>query len=575
MDSKWEQMTNASDRLENIEPDRLKLIRQLLSGAQHDPVALSRRALLRPTPRNVEMPLSVVQQRLWSLCQTLPGSPFLNTAFIIRIEGDLDVIVLERSVNEVVQRHEILRTRFTDRDGSCWQVADPDMNVRPTLVDLSHLSLAEGEAGLQRLIKEEKFQPFDLTKGPPLRVQVVQLREREFRIICTAPILVCDESSVEIFVRELVAFYKTDGRGYIHTLAPLRIQYADYSAWQREVSVEPDIERQLSSWCATLRGSSVLEMPARNPWLGVARYDAANESTILSREAALSLRALAQRENVTVFMVLLTGFVVFLHRSTEQNDINVASPIASRNHPDIGGMIGPFANELALRIDCSGNPTFRELLKRVREVFLVAHANSELRFEGLVAATEPSSNWRSSSLFQIQFSSQNGLLDNLAPGDLPITDIEFVRIVTQFNLECHVVDGEHGMKIQMVYNAALYEGQVVTRWLKHYASIIAGTIANPDQRITITPTQAALCKIWGDLLRVRFVGIDEDFFQLGGHSLLVTQVISRVRDFFGVEIPVWNMLEAPTIFALAETIEAAQKSGQGRAHAPVTPRSKF
>jgi hypothetical protein len=338
---------------------------------------------------------------------------------------------------------------------------------------------------------------------------------------------------------------------------------------------DTEVDRQLCAWRGELRDGHLFELPKDDAMPKASHCDADTVSAELSPEGDIALRRLAQRENVTLFMVLLAGFLVFVHRTTKQDDIILTSPAANRIHAATEVLIGPFANKLVLRTDCSGNPTFRELLGRVREAHLAAHAHCDVPFEMLVADAESRGYEPHSPLFQVLFSLRNSPKGTLKLGASHIREVEFVRALTEFGLECHVVDGGTQLMVQMVFNTELYRKGSVDRFLHHYVSVLKATIANPEQRISLTLAQAEVSQIWGDLLHVKCVGIDEDFFQLGGHSLLVTQMLSRVRDRIGVDVPVWKVLESPTISAVAENIELAQRSVQLRSRPGITRRSKL
>jgi len=318
-------------------------------------------------------PMSFAQQRLWFLDQLERDSAFYNIPAAVRITGPLEVSVLERSLNEIVRRHEALRTTFATVQGEPVQLIAPHAEVRLPVRDLTALGEQAREQEVQRLVREEARCPFDLSRGPLLRVSVLKLAEHCHVLLLNMHHIISDGWSIGVFFQELAAFYGAFSWGEAAPLPPLPVQYADYALWQRQWLQGEVLQTQLAYWRERLKGDlPVLELLSDRPRLAVQTYRGALKAFALPRELSQALNDLARRQGVTLFMVLLAAFQVLLHRYTQQKDILVGSPIAGRNRSEIEGLIGFFVNTLVLRTDLTGDPTFVELLSRVKEVTLGA-----------------------------------------------------------------------------------------------------------------------------------------------------------------------------------------------------------
>ncbi|RMF36691.1 MAG: non-ribosomal peptide synthetase, partial [Chloroflexi bacterium] len=394
-------MKEIARQIANLPPEKRALLELLL---KEEGVDLSRSLILPRKREGNALPLSFAQQRLWFLDQLAPNTPLYNIPDAIRLRGPLDVAVLERSLNEIVRRHESLRTTFRATDGKPVQVIAPTLKLPLPLVDLSGLPKAAREAEVQRLATEEAQRPFDLSRGPLLRVTLLRLGDEEHVALLTMHHIISDGWSMRVLVQELAALYDAFSHGRPSPLPDLPIQYADFALWQREWLQGEVLEEQLAYWKQQLSGSPpVLELPTDRPRPPVQSFRGAHRPFMLPRPLSQAIKALCRREGVTPFMLLLAAFQTLLHRYTGQDDISVGTPIANRNRAEIEGLIGYFANTLVLRTDLSGDPPFRELLKRVREVALGAYAHQDLPFEMLVDALQPERDLSHTPLFQVMF----------------------------------------------------------------------------------------------------------------------------------------------------------------------------
>ncbi|MFY9550094.1 MAG: amino acid adenylation domain-containing protein, partial [Thermoanaerobaculia bacterium] len=361
----------------------------------------------RPDPR-APIPLSFAQQRLWFLDRLDPGLPFYNIRLAFRVRGSLDVEALGQALGTIQERHEVLRSVFVLADGNPVQVVDPPRASSLSVVDLVALAPAAREAEARRLAQEESQRPFDLARGPLLRAMLLRLAEQEHVLFVTVHHAVFDGWSVEIFERELAVLYEAYHEGRPSPLPALPIQYADFAVWQREWLSGKILEEQFSYWKRQLEGApAVLELPASNLRPARQSFRGATETVSISQELADAIRLLGQREGATLFMTLLAAFKVLLLRHSGQEYIVVGSPVAGRNRSEIEGLIGFFVNTLVLRTDLSGDPTFRELLGRVREVAIEAYAHQDLPFEKLVEELNPERDLSRAPVFQVFFNMLN------------------------------------------------------------------------------------------------------------------------------------------------------------------------
>ena len=325
-----------------------------------------------PVPRDGDLPLSFAQQRLWFIDQLDPGNSVYNFPAALRLKGQLNVAALERSINEIVKRHETLRTTFVTVDGRPAQVIAPTVIVTLPVLSLQELSESAREAEVQRLVIAEAHQPFDLARGPLLRVTLLRLAEEEHVGLLTMHHIVSDGWSTGILIREMAFFYKSFSSERSSSLPELAIQYADFAHWQRQWLQGEVLETQLNYWKERLLDAPLLELPTDHPRPAAQTFRGSHQSLRLPRTLSDGLKALSRQEGTTLFMTLLAAFQILLHRYTSQDDLIVGTPIANRNRLEIEGLIGFFVNTLVMRTDLSGNPGFRELSRRVREVCLGA-----------------------------------------------------------------------------------------------------------------------------------------------------------------------------------------------------------
>jgi hypothetical protein len=362
-------------------------------------------------PREGPLPLSFAQQRLWFIDQLEPGNPFYHCAAALRVEGDLDVAALERALGEVQRRHEVLRSVFPTLDGRPLQLVRPATPLRLAVQDLSALPHEQREPAAVRLAQDEAQRPFDLAQGPLMRAGLLHLAARDHVILLTLHHIVTDGWSVGVLVREVSALYAAFVRGEASPLPEPALQYSDYAAWQREWLQGAALERELGYWRERLSGAPVLLEAAGAAQAPSARAAASAEAR-LRPELSAAVRAQGRREGATLFMCLLAAFAVALRRLTGQDDVSVGTDVANRNRGETEGLIGFFVNQLVLRTDLTGNPSLREVLRRVRTTALEAYSHQDLPFDQLVEALAPQRRLDRTPLFQAKL-----VLDEFPPSE--------------------------------------------------------------------------------------------------------------------------------------------------------------
>ncbi|MBD2741503.1 non-ribosomal peptide synthetase [Coleofasciculus sp. FACHB-1120] len=428
-------------------------------------------------------PASFAQQRLWFLDQLFPGNTFYNVATALRLTGSLNTSALEETFNEIVRRHEALRTTFRMLDGQPVQVIASSLTIPLPLVDLRHLPATERDVETRRLATEERSRPFDLSQDSLLRVMLLQLDSSEHVLLLNLHHIVSDGWSIGVLIRELGTLYTAFGNNERSPLPELPIQYADFADWQHEWLQGEVLETQLAYWKQQLDNIPSLNLPTDKPRPATPTYRGATQFLELPKSLSEELEVLTQRQGVTLFMTLLAAFQTLLYRYTQQSDIVVGSPIANRNRREIEGLIGFFVNSLVLRTNLSGNPTFLELLSRVREVALGAYAHQDLPFEKLVEELHPERNLSQHPLFQVAFSLQNTPIEALELPGLTLSHLDFDNPSAKFDLEFHLWESPEALRGQVIYSTDLFDDATITRMLGHFQTLLEDIVANPEQSL--------------------------------------------------------------------------------------------
>jgi len=432
-------------------------------------------------------PASFAQQRLWFLAQLDPASAYMNSAGL-HLRGPLDVGALERSVQEIVRRHEVLRTTFAVSGDEAVQSISAAPSGALAMEDLRSLPEGERQEAVRRIASEEAGREFDLARGPLVRTRLLRLGEEEHLLLLSMHHIVFDGWSMGVLFRELETLYVAFSKGLPSPLPEPPLQYADYASWQREWLQGEVLESQLAYWRARLgQAPALLELPADRARPAVQSFRGARQPFTVPAETLEVLRVLGRREGATLFMVLLAAFKVLLLRYTGQEDVVVGTPIAGRGRAELEGLIGFFVNTLVLRTDLSGDPTFPELLGRVREVTLGAYAHQDLPFERLVEDLHPQRDLSRNPLFQVVFVLQNAAM---APPVLPGLLVE-VREgdsgTSKFDLTLNLEERGEGLCCWIEYSTDLFDPERIKRLAGHFQTLLQGIAAHPEQRVSRLP----------------------------------------------------------------------------------------
>ncbi|HKG62290.1 MAG TPA: amino acid adenylation domain-containing protein, partial [Pyrinomonadaceae bacterium] len=441
---------------------------------------------IRPQSQGHTRPLSFAQQRIWYWEQLQPGTPTYNLSSAFRLAGELDLAVFERSFNEIVRRHETLRTSFTVLDGAPVQVVAPKKAFRVSFMDLSSMPAAERETEARRLAVVEALRPFTLAKSPLLRVSLLRLSPQEHIAHVSMHHIVSDGWSLGLLVEEVTALYEAYHSGKPSPLPELPVQYADFAHWQQEL-LQPGSEvltSQLAYWKKQLRDAPELELPLDRSRPAV--YDPRGALMPLHYSAELSqaLKKLSRSEDVTLFMTLLSAFNVLLHSQSGQEDIVVGTPIANRTRLETEKLIGFFVNMLVLRTDLSGDPTFRELLQRAREVTLSAYSHQDVPFAKLVGELNVKRDVNRNPLFQAVYILGNTPTQTLKLTGLTWSPFEFQVSTAPFDLSLFLTETADGLLGSVMYNTALFEEQTIRHLFNHYQNLLERVVADPNQRLS-------------------------------------------------------------------------------------------
>lgn len=476
-------MSDISQKIAGLSPEKLKLLAQKLNKKKVN--VLSQIPIVSQSRQSHTFPVSFAQQRIWFLDQLQPGNPSFNICQFMRLIGRLNVAALEQSFQEVVKRHEVLRTNFTVVDGQPLQVIAPPPVLKIPIVNLQALSEDNRESEVLRLANEEAQKSFDLTKDYLLRVTLLQLSETEHILLLSIHHIAADAWSIGVLINEITTLYESFSHNYPSPLPQLPIQYADFAVWQRQCLQGKKLDTLLSYWQQQLGGQlPILELPTDMPRPTRQTYSGARQCLVLSKSLSEQLKASYQREGITLFMILLAAFGTLLYWYTGQEDIVIGTDIANRNQPEIRGLIGFFVNQLVIRNNLSGNPSFHELLERVREVTLDAYAHQDLPFDKLVDVLNPVRDMARPPLFQVKLILENTPSSDLHLSGLTIKSLQFEKKNTQLDLLWEIVETEQGIVAALEYNTNLFYPSTIGRMLRHFETLLNHVAVEPRTQLT-------------------------------------------------------------------------------------------
>ncbi|WP_085690367.1 MULTISPECIES: non-ribosomal peptide synthetase [unclassified Pseudomonas] len=446
-----------------------------------------------PLSRLQPLALSYAQERQWFLWQLEPTSTAYHVPSALRLRGELDLPALQRSFETLIARHESLRTCFVEQQGQTLQVIQAqgvlDLQVQNVAADLD-------DAALQALVAEETLHLFNLQQGPLLRVKLLRLAVDDHALVITLHHIVSDGWSMGVMVNELIALYAAYSQGRDADLPTLPVQYADYAVWQRQWMDAGERERQLNYWTAQLGDGDqpLLELPTDRPRPPEQSYRGARQDIPLSLELASALKQVAQRENVTLFALLLASFQTLLHRYSGQADIRVGVPVANRNRVETEGLIGFFVNTQVLKAEFDSQQSFRNLLQQVKNTVLGAQAHQDLPFEQLVDALQPERSLSHSPLFQVLHNHQSQARQAEGATRLPkiaIEGLNWASNTAQFDLTLNTFESTDNVWAELTYATDLFDAATITRLSGHWLNLLDGIVADAGQRIADLPLHDA------------------------------------------------------------------------------------
>ncbi|WP_339492983.1 condensation domain-containing protein, partial [Pseudomonas sp. EA_15y_Pfl2_R67] len=552
------------------------------------------------------LPLSFSQQRLWFLdhLDHAAGAAY-HLPLALSLKGALDKGALQATLDRLVARHETLRTRFELVDDEPLQkIAPADYGFRLEQQDLRAIAPAERQATLEHLGHINATQLFDLHRGPLLRGHLVQLADEEHVLFITLHHIVSDGWSNSVLAREVSVLYNAFTQSQKDPLPPLALQYVDYAAWQRQSLEGPALQAQIDFWRQHLEGAPVLlNLPLDRPRPTIQRYTGGIIECSFSPALSADLRAFSQARGTTLFMVLLAGWSVLMSHLSDQTDVVVGTPVANRQRPELEALIGFFANTLALRVTTRRDTRIDELLGRIKDLTLAAYNHQDLPFEQVVSALQPTRSMSHSPLFQVMLS-----LDNTPPAPLQLPGLEVQTLAsphntTQFDLSLSLIDNGERIGGSLQYANDLFDIATVQNIAGLFATVLENLVTDPQQSIgqllqrtptlvrsanaVVQPsivedgstplpyeapqgdTEIAIATLWQDLFKQQRISRHDDFFSLGGISLMAVQMASRLRKILGKPIAVRDLFVEPTLAGFARTLDGQSRPGAQRNLVPI------
>ncbi|MBH8554251.1 condensation protein [Nostocaceae cyanobacterium CENA357] len=451
-----------------------------------------------PVSRRENLPLSFAQQRLWFIDQLDPGNSSYNISVAVRLTGELNLIALEKSLNEVVRRHEALRTNFIEINGQPVQAIASSLTLAISLVDLTLYPQNQQPQISQKLAFTEANKPFALDKDPLLRVTILQLSATENVLLFTTHHIISDSWSMGVLIQEITNLYAAFCQQQPSPLSELLIQYADFAVWQRQWLQGEILETQLKYWQQQLGNNlTTLNLPTDRPRPEIQTFNGATARVIIPQDLTKAIKSLTINSGCTLFMTLLASFQCVLHYYTGQDDIVVGTDVANRNRADTESLIGFFVNQLVLRTNLKGNPSFNELLTRVRQVTLEAYAHQDLPFNKLVEVLNPKRDQNRTPLFQVKFVLQNAPTPPLELVGLKLSSIEFDRRAAMFDMLLNLTDTNQGLSIAVEYNTDLFDAVRINKLLEYFEIVLRQVSQQPEISLNaLTEILAARNEQW-------------------------------------------------------------------------------
>ena len=546
---------------------------------------------LKPVDDGKVLPLSFTQERLWLMNQLEPESSAYNLPFAFRLNGKLDIELLERTLHALLQRHSVLRTTFQSTKEGNVQITGLADKFALSLVNLESCADVELEAQLRQQMRVAAQSPFDLNHEFPLRVTLFRISETDHVLFLNIHHIAFDGWSEGILWKELATVYEALGNDKASPLVSLPVQYDDFSAWQRTWLQGKFLEALQEYWHSTLSDKKLeLHLPIDKSYPTVPSRQSASETFNISSELTSSLKAFSRQQGITLFVCLLSAFQVLLHHYTAQNNVFVCSPVANRNRQEIRGLIGYFVNLLVLHANCSNDPSFCSFLTQVRQIVAGAYAHQDLPIQKVISQLDVAQ----ADFSQVMFVLQNTPQQALSLPGLSVESIPIDNGMADFDLSMSLTEQNGGLHGVLKYNQDIFEQVTIVRLLEHFQHILTACIENPEAPISkliqftetesdclkqarcrsITSNRAAqnhsshaqtfvaprnnverqLLDIWETVLEVKKISITDNFFDLGGKSLIAFNLFAQIEERLGCKLPLTTLLTAPTIEQLVSVL---------------------
>ncbi|MEC4983958.1 MAG: thioester reductase domain-containing protein [Oscillatoria sp. PMC 1068.18] len=528
---------------------------------------------IKPVSRNQNLPLSFGQERLWDIEQIHPGNPVHNLRAVYRIQGLLNIPVLEKSIQEIIHRHEILRTSFPTIDGKPVQVISPESNFQLPITSLEELTTAQQETEIRNFATKEAQQPFDISTGQLLRIKLLRLSQEEYVLVRTIHHIINDVWSDTVFMRELVTLYKAFSASKPSPLPKLPIQYADFAAFQRQWLQGKVLQSQLNYWKQHLNSNlTPVNLPTDYSPTTIPSYQGAAQYLTIPKELTAALKSFSHQQGVSLFVTLLTAYKVLLYQYSGQQDIVVCSPVAGRHRLETKKLLGYFSNILLLRTNFGNNPSFRELISRVSQVSLGAQEHQDLPLQQLVETLGVSS----AILSRTMFTMQNAPSQPREIGGMSLSFVDVEEGIANFDLSLSVKETGETLTGIMRYKTDLFAESTIKQILDNFQALLTSLVANPDLDLLELPLfveansfelsqqsvettyvapekeiELTIAKIWQNVLQIDQIGIDSNFFDIGGRSLAMIRVYHQLKEVFACDLAVVNLFKYPTIRGMA------------------------
>jgi hypothetical protein len=556
-------MNDLNNKIAQLSDEKRELLRQQLLRRKKEE---SLQAISVVNRDSSTYPLSYTQEWLWSLHRLYGESLFSNVCLVVKLDGKLNVQALEKSLSELVKRNEGLRASIVIEGSKAAQKLIEPWNVTLDLVEAAELSEDKREAKIAQTTNEEYRRLFDLSEGKPASFKLMYCGQEEYRLIAVFHRMVCDKWSFNLFLKELGSIYEKIAAGKQLESSGHDIQYVDYAAWQKKYFTEERYDKLVSYWKERLKNYKALNLPIDNPRRDIPVFQEERKHFSVPEAIGSGIRQLSKREGVPIATILSSAFSVLMQKYSKQNNVCIGLPVVVRNRLEIESLIGNFENLLILNIDMEGDPCFSEFVKESYSITLEAYNNQEMPYARLVKDVLGMDGSNGVIDLNSIFSFQGAFHDTVTAGNLTITPVDYLEGTAGYDLNMHMRETGQGMSGELVYNGSLYSELTIEKMVGDFTSIIREVAKNPDimlseinSRIEVagaeTEVEKSLVEIWKAVLECDQVGIHDNFFEIGGNSLLLVRMHEQLDDKYPGRITVAKLFAYPTISKLAKYIE--------------------